>query len=506
MNKKNLDKLFQEQFSGFSDVPTEKVWKSIEAYLNTKKKSRKVIPFWWKLGGIAAVLALGLFLINPFKDTGSDTIITNVEEVKENHSKQKNDVNPSVFPNSPKVAGQTISEEDEKDGNTGIDAQVKSIKTPNTLTSPSKNQGVTANDEGQETLQSKQSESIQIAVYDVKNGKERLNTVEKNGIAKPQESTMVSSEQVAGNDDSAITQTIDDKNADNKLDSPGIKADEEVAVALKGKDPEEKIEEGKKSIFEELEAQEEEIAEAKKGKWSAGPSIAPVYFSAIGNGSPVHSIFVPNSKSGDVNLSYGLAVSYEISDKLSLKTGIHKVDYGYNTNEVEFSSTLESFGTGQIKNINYSPASRNIRVESKADNISSLTERTALDVAAQDPSLSGVMAQQIGYLEIPLELNYALVDSKFGIDLIGGFSSLFLMDNAVSLTSGDLTTEMGEANNLNTVNFSTNVGFGVNYKFTTKLHLNIEPIFKYQLNTFSDTAGEFKPFTIGVYSGLNFKF
>ncbi len=116
------------------------------------------------------------------------------------------------------------------------------------------------------------------------------------------------------------------------------------------------------------------------------------------------------------------------------------------------------------------------------------------------------MAQQFGYLEIPLELNYTLVDSKFGINLIGGLSSLFLVDNSVTLTSGELITEMGEANNLNNVNFSTNIGFGVNYKFSPKIQLNIEPVFKYQLNTFSDTAGDFQPFTIGVYSGLSFKF
>jgi len=269
---------------------------------------------------------------------------------------------------------------------------------------------------------------------------------------------------------------------------------------------EKKNEEAKKSIFDEISEQEEVVAEAKGSKWSAGPSIAPVYFSAIGQGSPVHSIFVPNSKSGDVNLSYGLAVSYEINKKLSLKTGVHKVDYGYTTNDVEFSATLAGFSGGQIENIDYSQTSRNIVVESKATDRTFAAENKALDAASQDPSLFGVMAQQFGYLEVPLELNYNLVDSKFGINLIGGLSSLFLIDNSVILSSGELTTEMGEANNLNTLNFSTNIGFGVNYKFSPKVQLNIDPVFKYQLNTFSDTAGNFQPFTIGVYSGLNFKF
>ena len=116
------------------------------------------------------------------------------------------------------------------------------------------------------------------------------------------------------------------------------------------------------------------------------------------------------------------------------------------------------------------------------------------------------MEQQFGYLEIPVELNYVLFDKRFGINLIGGVSSLFLVDNAISLTSGELTTEVGEANNINSVNFSTNVGFGVNYKLTPKVQLNIEPVFKYQLNTFSKTDGTFNPFSIGVYSGLSFRF
>ena len=122
------------------------------------------------------------------------------------------------------------------------------------------------------------------------------------------------------------------------------------------------------------------------------------------------------------------------------------------------------------------------------------------------PVLDGKMVQQLGYIEVPLEVNYALVDQKFGVDLIGGLSSLFLVDNAVLLESRELVTEMGEANNVNSMNFSANVGMGLNYKFSPKLQFNLEPMFKYQLNTFSKTAGNFHPFSVGVYSGVSFRF
>ncbi|WP_273568743.1 hypothetical protein [Maribacter halichondriae] len=49
MSKKNLDKLFQEKFKDFSEIPDEKVWENISASLD-KKNRRRVIPIWWKLG------------------------------------------------------------------------------------------------------------------------------------------------------------------------------------------------------------------------------------------------------------------------------------------------------------------------------------------------------------------------------------------------------------------------------------------------------------------------
>jgi hypothetical protein len=129
-----------------------------------------------------------------------------------------------------------------------------------------------------------------------------------------------------------------------------------------------------------------------------------------------------------------------------------------------------------------------------------------MDVTGKNPTRLGTMGQQMGYLEVPLELNYALLNRKFGVNIIGGVSSLFLTDNSVVLESSGQTTEFGEANNINSVNFSTNLGLGLDYKFTPKLKFNVEPVFKYQLNTFSNTSGNFNPYSLGVYSGFTFKF
>jgi len=114
--------------------------------------------------------------------------------------------------------------------------------------------------------------------------------------------------------------------------------------------------------------------------------------------------------------------------------------------------------------------------------------------------------QELAFLEIPLEIQYKIINTKLGISAIGGFSALFLNSNEIYSTLNGNSTLIGKATNINNLSYSANLGFGFNYKLSNKLNLNLEPMFKYQLNTFRNTSGNFKPYFIGVYSGLSFRF
>ena len=83
---------------------------------------------------------------------------------------------------------------------------------------------------------------------------------------------------------------------------------------------------------------------------------------------------------------------------------------------------------------------------------------------------------------------------------------MFLGNNDVSVEAGDFSSTLGEANNLSSVSFTTNVGLGLDYKISKKFKFNVEPMFKYQLNPYSDSSVDFQPYYIGVYSGLSYKF
>ncbi|WP_149304414.1 outer membrane beta-barrel protein [Pareuzebyella sediminis] len=531
MSKKNIDKFFQERFKDFEQVPDEKVWNAIEASLNGKKKKR-IIPLWWKLGGVAAILALALIALNHFNThevENDNYIITDTQKVEDEDSGARtgND-NDSFSIKENSGAAVVNSSTDVKE----IDSITHS-QTPESV--------ATGDQNAQETRRSFVAKSG-ISSSDTLNSNDRRLTETKGNEGGAISKTSISEEVV--NSDFNVDKDrnpLSNPNAPEQLEpsidkegdalaaefqnearkkesrKPIVKNDiernsEGSVTGREDQDVEGPQEGKKKSILEAIadESEEEVTSDERGGRWSAGPNIAPVYFNGFGQGSPVHSSFAQNTKSGNTNLSYGLSVAYQVNRKLRVRSGINKVNYGYDTDDVAFSSALQASADSQIKNIDYSSTAKNLVVKSESNSFSNLelaSNNFALDASsANSASRDGVMAQQFGYLEIPVEIDYALIESKLGLNVVGGVSSYFLLDNSVSLTSGELTTEIGEANNINTVNFSTNIGFGVNYRFTPKIRLNIEPVFKYQLNTFSNVSGDFRPYSIGVYSGLNYRF
>jgi hypothetical protein len=105
-----------------------------------------------------------------------------------------------------------------------------------------------------------------------------------------------------------------------------------------------------------------------------------------------------------------------------------------------------------------------------------------------------------------MEMSYSVINQKLGIEVLGGFSTMFLSQNEVNIVSSGLDMSIGEANNLNSIHFSGNLGFGIKYNIWKKLAAKIEPVFKYQFNTFSNNDGNFRPYVFGVYSGFSYTF
>lgn len=256
------------------------------------------------------------------------------------------------------------------------------------------------------------------------------------------------------------------------------------------------------SIFDAIRPKQEgsEFQELGKGKLIVTTKAAPIFYGNMGKGNFLDSKFDSNPNQGEVTFAYGVNIAYAISDRIKLRSGINKVSMSYNTSDVPYRTAMDP---SAISSISYNP---NI----KAREVSSVKNAQYMSTTAA-PRQTGrlntsSLNQKMGYIEVPVELQYNLLNKKIEINIIGGGSTLLLDKNVVTLETGQELTQLGKANNLNTISFSTNIGIGVDYNLSDKFKLNLEPMFKYQLNTFSSDAGMYQPYFLGIYSGFSFEF
>ena len=241
------------------------------------------------------------------------------------------------------------------------------------------------------------------------------------------------------------------------------------------------------------------IAKAKLNRWQLSSNLAPIYFSSITKGSPLDAKLNRNDKTYAANnTSYGLGVNYVINKKLKVRTGVNVLSVEYTTNGIVYYQNNSTGASGKLNNLNPNVSGSLITIESLSN------VNTPLNKIGQKSE--GSLNQKFGYIEMPLELTYKILNKKLGIDVIGGMSTMVLNRNEIYLQSQDLNLKIGEANNLNQVHFSGNLGLGLKYGLFKNLDARIEPIIKYQWNTFSNDSGNFKPYILGIYSGILYYF
>jgi len=222
------------------------------------------------------------------------------------------------------------------------------------------------------------------------------------------------------------------------------------------------------------------------GKLTVATIFAPIYINSFGDGSGVDSQFKENPTSGNSSYSYGVKVAYKLNNKFSVQSGVNLINLGYTTNGI--------YVTKGVSVIGFSNLSSNPNL-GKSENISS-----------NEIDNSGSLNQVFGYVEIPVEVKYNVVDGKLGLNVVGGFSTLLLNRDEVFIETSNFSQSLGSSNNLRSVNFSGNIGLDVDYAIHKNLFINISPMFKVQTNTFSKNSGSIQPYYLGVYTGLNYKF
>ncbi|WP_347923171.1 hypothetical protein [Pontimicrobium sp. SW4] len=513
--KKHIDRLFQEGLKNFEASPSLSVWDNVSEQLLNNHKQRKVIPLWMKLSAIAAGLLLLITLGNNifFQDNNSapdvnETIVDTEPRNKQNTKNPDSTLDSKTIDSDNVIDAEKLAQEDSNLNENATKKQPSNNIQKNSKNAIiNKNESVVANNDKVSTSSKGKltNKAITNTVASNSNS-EKTNEVEsqKNSIQKELSKTYDEKSTVANLENSKLNKlrneedlskdeksTITDAIAENakvdKKDSDIGKISIEEAIAENNKT---------KEIEDEL--TEEEISK----RWSLAPNIAPVYFNSLGTGSSMDAEFVNNTKSGEVNMSYGVSASYAINDKINVRVGVNNVKLGYNTHDVFDANDME---LNPIKSI----ATKNIDIDKTPAELAYVTVAGMSFAQVPEPlsnDFNASINQELGFLEIPLEIQYKITNTKLGVNAIGGFSALFLNTNEIYSTLNGNSTLIGKATNINNLSYSANLGLGFNYKVSNNININLEPMFKYQLNTFRNTSGNFKPYFIGVYSGLSFKF
>lgn len=513
--KKQIDELFKERFKNFEATPSSHVWDAIQATLKKEEDDRKVIPIWWKLGGVAALLAIlltvGSIVFNPFDTTKN---ITSEDAIPLDLPEMKKDLINSDYINKNEIASEEIENPSTKESSevvSEIDLVTSSDKEGDPLNiSNTKQDAVIAESTSNKVSNSKKEKTNSILKQnpplEVISEKERIAVVTK----KETSEEVVISKPNDGVIKKDITLDETAKPIANETNDSDINK-EGKATDAKTKDDVIKSEEGlnKRSLLDVIKENKVEKAVAKASnipdeRWDVAPNFAPVYYNSLSEGSSIDPSFSDNAKSGGVNLSYGVQVSYAINNRLSVRSGISNVDLSYATSELELGTAPVSEA---LKSIDYGERQVVTTAVDKGTFSNNPPGGNPFgNITPKSTSGDVKLVQDINYYEIPLELKYAVLDSKFGVNIIGGLSTMLLGKNEVYVQADGFEEALGNATNLSSISFSTNLGVGFDYKITRKLRFNLEPMFKYQLNPYTDSSVNFKPYYIGVYTGLSLKF
>src|SRR5690606_33209607 len=307
--RKNIERFFQEKFKNFEAAPPENLWKDIDKSLNKKSNKRKVIPLWWKVAGAAALLAGALWTGNQIFTPNAPNSIQRVTETKSIDSTSIHTTpHESVVSSGNKENQHNTTPSSQKTNSQTQILPAESIETEQEVA----NSG-TKNNNKSVKLTEKDN------LKDIETANEAIAEVEKSG----QDSTKEYSNALATKEPKT---TKEGRGQTNKPTDPEQEfAQTDVKATDSDNDNSNKpsildaIEESEKSELEVLASNDEN---RNSLRWSVQPNVAPVYYNTLSQGSPLSQQFAENSKQGDITISYGVNIAYQISKRLSIRSGL----------------------------------------------------------------------------------------------------------------------------------------------------------------------------------------
>ncbi|MDP3434484.1 MAG: hypothetical protein Q8T04_16200 [Bacteroidota bacterium] len=466
----NIDDLFREKLRNYEKEPPAYLLQNVLDGAAGARRTRKIV--FWRVAGVAAAILLAFVAGWQLQHLNSET------------SPQQIVVGPN---SSPEI--QTAKQ-------FGPEGEITLDKIPETGLS-----------RDEKSFKSATDKNLQVASQT--NFQEKKITNEPILIARADESTLLypikTKSRIIISNNQYANVLHEMKVKDTNVDQFEMTIDQQI------------IEQNKQQFLAQAEKQ-------KKVRWLVGAQVSPAFNVSESSHSQVYASNMLNSANNPVDVGGGISVEYKKGKRLSLQSGVYYSGLGQASG-----NSSRSLGNDYL----YASAERGAEYFNTSVNIDTKSSKMMMNSAAGVIEFSSVPSgivlganldekamvsnavvvsdarfiQNFEYIEIPLYLRYTIIDSRFDVEMLGGFSSNVLVGNQTFMESGDGKNLVGKTQDMQLLNYSGTLGVGLKYGLSKRIFLNVEPRVKYYLNSLNNNSSvTYKPYTIGVFTGLSYEF
>ena len=508
MKDKDIDKLFREKLQDYEQQPPSFILENVLAGVAATRRKR--IFLYWRVAGVAAALLLAFvagWQVNHINQENLNQIVV-----------VKQDSSPQTLKGIPSVPEKGTVENQISPADTSVRHRVPQFASAEDTPSTSRSKKLEplaremSQPEGHRGPLSATAEDTPLTSPD------RIESLASTSIQEERK-TLAEPLETISTDDSSLPQSP-------KAITPQVVSNNQLAGKLDEKKKETPVkDEQELTIDQQIMEQNQQQLQAQKAKgrkahWLVGAQVSPAYSVNRSSHSAEYAGDMLNTSSNTpVELGGGLSVEYKPGKRWSLQSGVYYAGLGQSSrNGSQASRSLDSFAEAGSDYLNAPVNMDNSKmmINSQAGVIELKSIPTGLVVGnnLEDKSMTSAVVvsdarfiQNFQYIEIPLYLRYNVIDARFDVELMGGVSSNVLIGNDTYLESSSGKTLVGKTQDMQDINYSGTVGLGLKYGVSRRIFLNVEPRVKYYLHSLNtNSAVTYKPYTIGVYTGISYQF
>jgi len=472
--EENIDRIFREGLKNFEVAPPSEVWEGVMQARTYKKKG--ILPiFRYAAAAVAVLLVVGSLYTIINKPKPGESVAGNLQDEK---ALVQKDLQKDIS-----LPPQSITPTIKDDNKPEEKVVQKSIDVEKPLIAETK-------------INTVKAESVDITSDKVFQTREPVNIRDETNILLLAENYL----------------TVESKNLSSFVDGKSIILISKVTYSDKGL-----------PVINDFANEPIDQKIENNDGWSIGAKFSPLYtsrnvtMSMPGNFKEMYN----NVEEGIIAFSGGFNFKYKPADRISIHMGLFYSRMGQKITDLvaydvppEIASKLPVKPDGNKITLNSSFGPVVVpKTSLYVEDITVARVENTYSSDYFDPVKLGLegfdteITQSFEYIEIPLLLSYKVVDRVIDFHLLGGVSTNLLVGNNVFAEFDGQRINLGETDDIYRFNYSSVVGFGIEYGFSDQLSFSIEPTFKYYLNSFSSgTRLHVHPFSIGLFSGVSYKF